>query len=193
MKKKLLIKINDILVDVSKNYDKAVKKSIEFFVGTMVDMEEISSFRKKKCASNNFECINLFLNQKGMYLRESALLKKFKEYFIGREFEGFISDCTHLEDLRVLEKLSKKYDVILVALMSDIEAEFLVSKFELKNYPIIVAESLHEAFLKVSGNRVFLGSSVFDLEAATRNDVEFIGYKMEKGSYNSVEKMEELI
>ena len=191
--KKLVIKINDVLIDVSKNHDRAIKKSIEFFLGTVVDMQEISKFRMNSCLANNFECINKFLNEKGLYLRESAMLKKFNEYFIGREFDGFINECTNLVDLKLLEKLSKQYEIVLIAAMPESEARFIVNKFKLGKYDIIYTDSSDKALRKISGNKLFLGSTMVDYESAKKNSIDFIGYCMDNPSIITIQKMEELL
>ena len=174
--KKTLIKLNDIIVDVSTQYDKAVKKGIEFFLGRYIEAKEIENFRKNKCPVNNPECINAFISEKGLFLRDTAILKKFNEYYIGREFEGYISDTDFLIDKTTLKKLADNKSITLLAIMPKEEAKFILKELKI-NIPIIIAESIEKGLRKAKDSLnefTYMGNTDFDKDAAKKEEIEFI-------------------
>lgn len=193
--KNLLIKLNDIIVDVSANYDKAVKKSVEFFLGQRIDMEEINEFRKKTCPANNLQCINLFLNEKDLFLREAAIMKKLSEYYLGREFDGLIAECSLLIDKKKLDKLASKYNLILLSLMAEEETEFLINNLGIK-FRTISSGSVERGIRKAKkkGKVTYLGNTLQDYKTALKQDVDFVGLGMDKLENGKViNKIEEII
>ena len=176
---KKLIKANDILIDVSTQYDKSVKKSIEFFLGRMIDASEIKEFRENKCPANDKECINLFINDKGLFLRDLAIGKKFNEYYLGREFDGYISDTDFLVDKATLKKLANSKAIILFVMPKE-EADFIITELKISNMKIIIAESIDEGLAKAKeelNNFVYYGNSSFDKALSEKEGIEFVDVK----------------
>jgi glutamyl/glutaminyl-tRNA synthetase len=192
--KNLLIKLNDVVIDTSSNYDKAIKKSLEFFMGNLMHMDEIKEFRERKCPVTNEECILEFLNEKNIFLRERAILKKFSEYYLGKEFEGLIKESKLLIDKKTIEKLSKKYKIVFLSLMPKEETEFLMKKMKLDKFKAISASSLDEGIKKAKAklkHLKYLGNTELDYNEASKHDISFIGLKTGKGE--RIEKIDQLI
>lgn len=177
MKQNLLIKLNDVIIGISENYDRAIKKSLEFFMGTIIDEKDIREFREKKCPANNHDCIMAFLNEKNIFLRDKAIIKKFTEYYLGKEFNGLISDSQLLISKKKLEDISLKYNLFLLALMPNEEADFLISKFKLEKFNPIIANSAKEGIKKAKAE-LYLGNAITDYNAAIEENVSFIGLNM---------------
>lgn len=177
MKKKLIIKLNDIIIEVAPYYNQAVKKSLEFFLGCLIKNEEIESFKKRKCPATNHDCINLFLNEKNVFIRDKAILKKFTEYYFGREFDGLIKECRLLIEKKTLEKISKKFDIILLSLMPKEETDYLIKKFDLGAINVISAANINEALKECKGS-FYLGNNTSDYAAAIENELSYLGFNM---------------
>ena len=201
MKKNLLIKLNDIIVDIRTNYDKSIKNSIEFFSGTIIDMSEISYFREKTCPATNEECVKLFMNEKGLFLRDKAIIKKFGEYYRGREFDGLIKDSPLLISLKVLKNLSEKHNVTLLSLTTKEDSDFIAKKLGInKLFRIITSDSVEDGISKAKktaqGNMAYIGNNILDYKAAVKNNIPFIGLDMdnkeiEKGK--TIKNIEEIL
>ncbi|MBD3163608.1 hypothetical protein GF323_00230 [Candidatus Woesearchaeota archaeon] len=162
--KTLLISLSDI-VDVCSKQDKAIKKSLEFFLGRLLDMRDLEDFRAKCSPQNNLECIKLFLEDKGVYLREKALLKKFLEYYMGREFDGLIADCSLLLSKKQLGRLSSKYEVVLFSSLGKAETDFLLGMLKIQ-LPVINADSVQECLVKLNRDDVLFAGTEENREAS---------------------------
>lgn len=181
MKKNLLIKLNDIIVDISTQYDKSIKKSIEFFLGRLIDVNEIEEFRRKICPVNNTECINKFINEQGLFLRDVAIIKKFNEYYTGREFEGYIKDTDFLIDKTTLKKISDNKSISLLLVMPKEEADFILKELKINNLKTITAKTIEEGIKKAKESLkefAYIGNTDFDKDAAKKQEIDFI--KIEK-------------
>jgi len=76
-------------------------------------------------------------------LIEGAIMKKFSEYYLGREFnDGLIKDSSLLIDKKKLEKLSSKYNLSLLSLIPKEELRFIKNKLGLNKLDIISADSV---------------------------------------------------
>ena len=132
----LLLKIND-LIDIDYQYDLAIKKSIEFFIGKIIDIEKIKEFRQKTCPISSVHCVDLFLKENNIYLREQALKKKLSEYLFGKEMDGLISLCSLKIPKKLIDKLSDKYHITLFSTLTLEQTAFILDKFKLKMDMII--------------------------------------------------------
>ena len=176
MKKNLLIKLNDIIIDVSTQYDKAVKKSIEFFLGRLMESEEIKKFKEKNCPVNNTECVSAFISEKGLFLRDTAIIKKFNEYYTGREFEGYIKDTDFIIDKTTLKKISNNKSISLLLVMPEEEAEYILKELKIDNLNVIFAESIEEGLRRAKDSLkefTYIGNTEFDKQAAEKEGIEF--------------------
>lgn len=199
MKKSLIIKLNDIVIDISANYDKAVKKSLEFFMGSMLDEKVIAEFRKRKCPANNHQCIQSFLEEKNIFLRDKAIIKKFHEFYAGKEFTGFISDSRVLINNKKLDALSQKYNLLLLCLMPKEEADFLIQRNKLDKFNVVCSESLKDGLRaakeKLKPEYVYLGNSILDYNAAVEAGMSFFGHNMTQSEIpkgKTINKIEEI-
>ena len=129
----LLFDLNGVLFDVDQPSCAAIKKTVEFFLGRVLDDDLI------ECAPGNgldecYEaCEKLILNNGGYAIRKHAIMKKFQEYYQGRNFNGYILDEKPLVDEKMLKTL-KRYTLAIATERGDKEAEFCLAKAGLLPY-----------------------------------------------------------
>jgi hypothetical protein len=198
MKKNLLIKLNDIIVDLKTSKDKAIKKSIEFFLGRQIGDEELRSMIEEFKDKTETTKIHETLNKKNVFLRENAIIKKYNEYFRGREYEGFINETRLNIDRKDLEKLAKSFYITLLAVMSQEDSDFISKELSLENFNIISAESTKEAIIKVKdkskGELTLISDNALDYIEAKNENIEFIGFKLDKiKEINHVNSIHEIL
>jgi histidinol-phosphate aminotransferase len=198
MKRNLIIKLNDVLVNTSASYNKAIKKSIEFFLGSVISSEDLNSLKSEMCSGNSIECIQKFLNGKNIFIRDNAVSKKLREYYSGKDFRGTISDCSLLIDKTEISRLSENFNLTILSIMPKEEADFLVGKNKLKA-DLLYAGTIKEGITKVKNlnlNASFLGNSIDDYNSAIEENIPFIGLNMKKEQIpkgTALDKIEELL
>ena len=187
----LLIKLNDVVVDISSCYDRVMKQAVEFFLGRMVHPEDLNDLKKQYYG---LELVKVFLEKNGLYLRDAAIRKKLSEYFVGKDFNGLIDDCKLNEKREVLEKLSKKNKIILLSFLSKDETKFLVSKHKLNSYKVILSDSADKTIknLKKETDFTYVGNELSDYEACVKNKAKFIGYNIDL-DVKKIKRLEELL
>ena len=184
----ILIKLNDIIFNIDKVKQQAVKKSIEFFIGGYVEQNDIDEFNEKK-GLNDLDLLRKFLESKKIYLRDIALQKKLNEYLFGKEFNGLISRTELLVEKDLLNKISSS--VLFLSLMSKDATEFLLEKNNLKLNVVYFDNPLNAVSKLKNKVKKFIGTTTEDYEAAVKNKVQFIGYKTDIAD-EKIEELEEL-
>jgi hypothetical protein len=199
MKKNLLIKLNDVVIETSSCYNNAVRKSLEFFLGKLIGEKEIKDFRERKCPATNTDCVRMFLNENNSFLMDKAIIKKFNEYYFGKDFNGLIKDSRLIVDKKKLGKLSSKFNVVLLCLMPQEEANYFFNKFGMQKLKKIVAnfpkEGIQKAKQEIKGEIAYAGNTILDYNAAVGENVSFFGMNMKAAEIpkgKAIKKLEEI-
>ncbi len=187
-KNKLLIfEMDGVLVDVSSSYLLAIKKTAEFFLGRLVDKEEVEEF-KLKGYDDYHDCAEAMLRNKDSTIPKEIIIKKFREYYLGNNYVGVIKNETWLLDKKILEKLSKKFKLAIFTNRSKEEAIYALRRANTKKYfsTLITREDVQNKKPDPEGiniimkrsktkNTIYIGNSIDDLLAAKNAEVDFIG------------------
>jgi HAD superfamily hydrolase (TIGR01548 family) len=186
--KAIIFDIDGVLVDVSNSYRMAIKKTAEFFLGRMLNMEEVEEV-KNRGVNDDCDAAELLIQKNGGDFRKKVIVKKFGEYYLGRNFDGLVKNEKCLVNEKVLKKL-KKYKLGVFTGRPKEEAEHGLKRFKIGKYfnAVVVMEDVKEGKpnaegllklikkLKVKNNEtVYIGDNLADLMAAKNADVNFIG------------------
>lgn len=186
--KAIVFDVDGVLVDVSQSYRLAVKKTAEFFLGKVLDMNEVEEI-KNKGINDDYDAAEMIIQKYGGDFRKQAIIKKFQEYYLGRKFDGLLKNEKCLIKENVLKKL-KKYKLAVFTGRPKEEAEFAITRFKLNKYfKVIVSmndvkegkpnpEGLLKAIKKMGVNNdeaVYVGDNIADLGTAKNAGVGFIG------------------
>lgn len=188
--KLLIFDIDGVLMDVSNSYNLAIKKTVEFFLGKVIRMDIVNEFKNKPGLNNDWDCTEAILNQFDIFIRKKVIIKKFQEYYVGKEFMGLIRNEKLLLNEKNIKALSKKNDLAIFTGRPKEEAIFILEKFKIKeNFKVIIAmedvenqkpnpEGLNKIinrFKQNKENTIYIGDSIDDSMAAESAGISFIG------------------
>lgn len=186
--KAIIFDIDGVLIDVSQSYRITIKKTAEFFLGKVLSIDDVEEI-KNKGINDDFDAAELLIQKYGGNFRKDAIIKKFQEYYLGRNFDGLVKNEKCLINEKLLKKL-KKYKLAIFTGRPKIEAKFGLEKFKIKKYfKIIVArEDVKELKpspkgllkiikkLKIKNNEaIYVGDNLADLNTAKNANINFIG------------------
>ena len=186
--KAIIFDIDGVLVDVTQSYRVAIKKTAEFFLGTVLTMQDVEEI-KNRGINDDYDAAELLIQERGGSFREDVIIKKFQEYYQGRKFDGLIKNEKCLISEKTLKAL-KKYKLAIFTGRPKIEAEFCLKRFNIKKYlkAIVAKEDVNESkpspegllkiikALKVNNNEaIYVGDNVADLRSAKNANINFIG------------------
>lgn len=188
-KNKLLIfDIDGVLVDVSSSYLLAIKRTAEFFLGRLIDKEEVEDFKLKGGYNDDYDCAEAILKNRDIHIPKEIIIKKFQEYYLGTNYTGLMKNEVWLLDKKILESLSKKYRLAILTGRPKEEAVYVLRKANTKKYfsTLITREDVKNKKPSPEGinvilkraktkNAVYIGDSIDDLLTAKNANVDFIG------------------
>jgi len=201
-RKALIFDMDDVLIDVSNSTRVAIKKTVEFFVGRLIEEEEIEEMRLNEDSEGYYRCIEKLLEKRELYTPREIIKKKFQEYYINRNFSGLIKNERWMLDSKLLNSLSKKYKLGLRSNRGRIETEFALELAKAKKYfrSIVTSDDvsgdldkeLMELAKKMNAKGTcYVGNSVDDYEASKKAELDFIGIippKSDKLKYKQILK-----
>lgn len=187
MTKAIVFDIDGVLVDVSKSYRTAIKKTSEFFLGREVSEKEVEEIKLSRGFNNDWDCTEeIIKNEKN--IEKQKIIDKFQEFYLGENFNGLIRKEKFLIKKDIIKILSKKYKLAVFTGRPRIEAEFSLKKNEVLQYFsfIIAMEDVEkgkpepDGLLKIKNglkisNILYIGDSIDDLETAKNAGIGFIG------------------
>jgi len=186
--KAIIFDIDGVLIDVSQSYRIAIKKTAEFFLGRILSMNDVEEV-KNRGINDDCDAAELLIRENGGDFKKSVIIKKFGEYYLGRDFDGLVKDEKCLINEKVLKKL-KKYKLAVFTGRPKEEADYGLKRFNIKKYfnAVVVKENVKEGKpnpegllkiikkLKVKNNGVvYVGDNLADLRVAKNAGVNFIG------------------
>ena len=186
--KAVVFDIDGVLIDVSQSYRLAIKKTAEFFLGKILDMKEVEAI-KNRGINDDCDAAELLIQENGGDFRKKVIIKKFQEFYLGRQFDGFVKNEKCLIKEPTLKKL-KKYKLAIFTGRPKLEADFGLKRYKIAKYfsEVIVKENVKEGKpspegllkiiqkLNVKNNEVvYVGDNLSDLRAAKNAGVNFVG------------------
>jgi len=184
----IVFDMDGVLIDVSQSYNLAIKKTVEFFLGRIISMDTINEFKSKPGMNNDWDCTEAILRQFQTDVTRKVIIKKFQEYYLGRDFDGLINNEKLLIKEDTLKKLSKKYLLAIFTGRPRKEAEYVLDKFKIIKYFMEIVsmedvllqkpnpEGLNKIMRKLDkSTAIYVGDSIDDLTAAKNAGIQFVG------------------
>lgn len=185
--KAIIFDIDGVLIDVSQSYRLAIKKTAEFFLGKMLSMDDVEAV-KNRGVNDDCDAAESLIQENGGDFRKSVIIKKFQEYYLGRNFDGLIKNEKCLVNEKILKKL-KRYKLAVFTGRPKEEAFYGLKRFNIRKYfnDVVVKEDVKEGkpnpegLLKLikklgvkSDETVYVGDNLADLRAAKNAEVNFV-------------------
>lgn len=181
----LLFDLDGVLVDVSKSYRVAIKKTVECFTKQRISFEEIQKLKEKGNYNNDWDLTEALITKKGSKVSRKKITKKFQEFYLkNRENEKW------LLKKKILEELYRKYKLGIVTGRPREEAEFTLKKKRVNDYFDVLVTlddippekqkpdpyGIKLALDRLKGSdAVYFGDTIDDMEAAKNAGVGAIG------------------
>lgn len=186
--KAVIFDIDGVLIDVNQSYRLAIKKTAEFFLGKMLSMEDVEAV-KNRGINDDYDAAELLIQENGGDFRKSVIIKKFQEYYLGRNFDGLVKNEKCLVNEKILKKL-KRYKLAVFTGRPKEDAVYGLKRFNIRKYfnDVVVKEDVKEGkpnpegLLRLirklgvkSDETVYVGDNLSDLRAAKNAGVNFVG------------------
>lgn len=179
----LIFDIDGVLVDVSKSYRVAIKKTVEHFTGKEVSLEEVQALKNIGGYNNDWDASEALIKLKGGNTGKQEIIDKFQE-----SYGKLMDNEPWLMDKKILESLSKRYKMAVFTGRIRKEAEYVLEKNNVKQYfdNIIAMEDVArkkpnpEGILKIINdvkdkNAFYFGDMIDDMRAAVSANIMPIG------------------
>ncbi|MEE9323045.1 MAG: histidinol-phosphate transaminase [Candidatus Aenigmarchaeota archaeon] len=190
MKDAVILDIDGVLVDVSKSYRFAIKKTAEYFFGEEVSLKEIQDLKNEGGYNNDWDCTKEIIKRRGKSVERGKIVEKFQELYLGRNFDGLIRNEKWLMKRGILEKLSKKYKLGIFTGRPREEALYVLKLAGVEKFFSVVLSmedipkgrgkpdpyGLNKAMKLLGVKRAwYYGDMVDDMKAAVRAGIKGIG------------------
>jgi HAD superfamily hydrolase (TIGR01548 family) len=147
--KALIFDIDGVLVDVSKSYRIAIKKTVEFFSGKEVSLERIQEYKNKGGLNNDWDCSEAILKDRDVVVEKQKIIDKFNEYYLGKnkdDPDALIKKEAWLLDISLLEQLTPIYAVGIMTGRPQIDADLALQVSNTGKYfgTVIVLEDVEK-------------------------------------------------
>ena len=179
----LIFDIDGVLVDVSKSYRAAIKKTAGYFISGIIGDNEITEYKNKGGYNNDWDLTEALIKSKGKIIQKQKIIERFQRYY-----RRLRDDEKWLLDKRILKRLSEKYNLAILTGRPKGEADYALRKNKAKDYfsAVIAMEDVSkqkpnpEGLLKITGKfgnngAYYFGDSVDDMKAAVLAGVKPIG------------------
>ncbi|MFA6065353.1 MAG: TIGR01548 family HAD-type hydrolase [archaeon] len=186
--KSVIFDIDGVLVDVSQSYRQAIQKTVEDFTGFYPTPEEIQKYKERGGLNNDWDLSEAIILDKGKKVPKQEIIDKFQEYYLGKNWDGFITKEKLLLPKSCIESLAKKYKLGILTGRPRAEAEFILKYFQIFDlFEIIVAMEdtgdkpkpnpfgLNLALKKLKIPSCYFGDSIDDMKAAVSAQMTGIG------------------
>ncbi|MFA5930857.1 MAG: TIGR01548 family HAD-type hydrolase [archaeon] len=184
----IIFDIDGVLIDVSKSYRQAIQKTVETFTGILPTPEEIQKYKERGGLNNDWDLSEAIIIDKGKKVSKKEIIDKFQEYYLGKNWDGFITKEKLLLSKANLEKLGEQYKLGILTGRPRAEAEFILKYFKIFDlFEIIVAMEdtggkpkpnpfgLNLALKKLVTPSCYFGDSIDDMKAAISAQMIGIG------------------
>ncbi|HLC62672.1 MAG TPA: histidinol-phosphate transaminase [Candidatus Nanoarchaeia archaeon] len=170
----LIFDIDGVLVDVSKSYRFAVRKTAEYFTKSDINFEEIQEYKNKGGLNNDWDLTEAIIENKGFKINKKIIIKKFQYYY-----SKLKNNEKWLLDKKILKILSQRYNLAILTGRPRKEAIYALKKNKVvKYFKIVIAmENISrqkpnpEGLLKIldkfpSSGAYYFGDTVDDMKTA---------------------------
>ena len=142
-KKVILFDLDGVLVDVSKSYQLAIKKTAEFFTNQKISDEKIQKYKDKSGYNNDWNLTEAIIldkriqeyNENKVKIEKQKIIDKFQWLYLGNNNKkGLIEDEKLLLDREKLKILSEKYKLGIVTGRPKEEAYYVLRRFNILGF-----------------------------------------------------------
>ncbi len=190
-KKDLIVfDIDGVLIDTRKSYRRAIKSVYEFYTKKEISFETIQEAKNLGGLNNDWDLTEYLLKKDGIEMPKSQIIKTFQAFYIGENFNGYITNESLLIKPVILKELAQKYDLAIFTGRPRPEALYVLQRWNLWDlFSVIVtmddvpADSqkpdpygLHKIMDIINPAKVYyLGDTADDMIAAQKARVKGIG------------------
>src|SRR3990167_674011 len=177
----LIFDIDGVLVDVSKSYRVAIKKTVEHFTGEETSLQDVHALKNMGGYNNDWDASEALIKSKGKNAGKQKIIGKFQDIYA-----ELMDNEPWLMDKRILESLSKRYKMAVFTGRIREEAEYVLKKNNARKYfdKIIAMEDVvkrkpnPEGIIKLMNgfkDAYYFGDMVDDMRAAASANIIGIG------------------
>ncbi|NTV22817.1 MAG: histidinol-phosphate transaminase [Nanoarchaeota archaeon] len=180
----LLFDMDGVLVDVSRSYRVAIKKTAESFMEKSVSFEEIQKYKERGGLNNDWDCTIAILKDNNVSVSKEEVIRRFDKIYLG----GEIDNEKLIIDIEILERLSNRFRLGIVTGRPKRDADYTIDKFCLRRFfsTIITLDDVREGKPDPEGiliakkalkgkNAIYIGDTVDDINAAKSAGIPCIG------------------
>ena len=179
----LIFDIDGVLVDVSKSYRVAIKKTSEYFSKREIDFDEIQDFKNKGGLNNDWDLTRAIIRDKDIVVDKKSIIRKFQSYY-----NKLKNNEKLILNKKLLKKLSNKYTLAILTGRPKNEAYYVLKKNKVAKYfkTIVFMQDVAkqkpnpEGLMKIlkqfsNSEAYYFGDSIDDMKAAVLAKINPIG------------------
>lgn len=200
--KAVLFDMDGVLVDVSRSYRLAIKKTVEYFLDKQISLSKIQEYKNHGGFNNDWDLTGRILRDYGKRIEKKKVIDVFQGVYLGENYDGLIKNEKWLLAVKILDDIKKSFKLGIVTGRPRKDACHALERFGKEAYfPVLVTMDdmplekakpdpfgillalkrlcTHEAF--------YVGDTIDDMTAARKANVipigiisNAIGYKKQK-------------
>ncbi len=143
LKPALVFDMDGVLIDASKSYRMAIKKTYETFSPKKISFQEIQEAKNSGGLNNDWDLTEYLLKKDGISVSYRELTDVFQNFY-WNDGCGLINDEEILFNKELFKTLSKDYNLSIFTGRLKKEAKYALERFEVENlfFPIITTDDI---------------------------------------------------
>src|SRR4030067_3731050 len=129
-----LFDMDGVLVDVSRSYRLAVKKTVEHFLGRPVSFRLIQKYKDRGGLINDWVLTETILRESGLKMERCKIVDFFQQLYMGSQFGGLILNERWLLGPAQLKALGLKFKLGIVTGRPKKEATWVLERFAVARF-----------------------------------------------------------
>ncbi|MCS7315373.1 MAG: HAD hydrolase-like protein [Bryobacterales bacterium] len=184
----LVFDMDGVLVDVSRSYREAIRRTVERFTGRLPSHDEIQALKNRGGMNNDWDLSFALIRQSGAAPSYEEVVEEFQRIFWGRDGDGLILEERWIPQPGLLERLAARRRLAIFTGRLRQEAEHTLRRFAqgIGFDPLVAHEDVErtkpapDGLLRIAaafpGRTLwYLGDSVDDARSARSASVPFVG------------------
>jgi len=112
----------------------AIKKTAEFFVKEEISFDEIQSYKDKGGYNDDWNLTEAIILSRKKKITKIGIINIFQQFYLGRDFDGFIQNEQLIIDPHILEKISEDFKLGIVSGRPRKELDYTLKRFKISKY-----------------------------------------------------------
>lgn len=201
----LVFDLDGVVFDVRNSYRKAIEKTFKHLSGKALGQNEIQIAKNSGGLNCDWDLTKYLLEKNGTNVEYTRVVEVFQEYFFSKKNNsmGLIDEEKLILDKKLLQKLSKKYDLCVFTGRPKEETLYSLKKYDiLKYFNIIITKNdlpndrqkpcpdgLYSIKVRsLYSEMYYFGDTTDDIKCAVDADVVAIGVLPPQDKSNELEK-----